>query len=404
MSFEVTVTGAALAEAAAWAAKLAPALTSQPILGGVLLVADTFQGGTLSFVARDNDTTGRIDLPDPHVVDGGRRLVSARLLADIARTVVKEPQVTLVDDADDRSLNVTVGYGAGWSLPLMPAEDYPQLPTPTTPIARVNAVAFARAVEQTSVALHEPELPPFHGGIVLDGDENRLTVVAGARYQLAMAELAWSPAQSAALTDDTGFAPVLVPGPVLSAALRAAGSVTDDDQVLLHSDGTAFAVSGPGFHVIGRVGAEIPPWHGGDMARPERLQHSFGHIDVAAPALRTALDRVAVTLKDAQEAVAVEITDDGEMSVSGISEKGSAAHPVEILDFAGRPCRYGLKLCYFRDMLTCLGADIVRLEFIGKPHSPMTLARPLGEDGEPENRVRTSVAPIRLPDTLKRAA
>lgn len=403
MSFQVTVTGAALAEAAAWAAKLAPALTSQPILGGVLLVADTFQGGTLSLFARDNDTTGRIDLPDPQVGDGGRRLVSARLLADIARTVVTEPRVTLVDD-DDRSLNITVGYGAGWSLPLMPAEDYPQLPTPTTPVARVNAVAFAHAVEQTSVALHEPELPPFHGGIVLDGDENHLTVVAGARYQLAIAELDWSPAQSAALAADTGFAPVLVPGPVLSAALRAAGRVTDDDELLLHSDGTAFAVSGPGFHVIGRVGAAVPPWHGGDMARPERLEHSFGHIDVAAPALRTALDRVAVTLKDAQDAVAVEITDDGEMSVSGISEKGSAAHPVEIVDFAVRPCRYGLKLCYFRDMLTCLGAEIVRLEFIGKPHSPMTLARPLGEDGEPQSRVRTSVAPIRLPEALKRAA
>lgn len=403
MGFEVTLSGAALAEAASWAAGLAPKLSSQPITGGVLLVADdTFDGPYLSFSATDYNTTGRITIADPQVVDGGRRLVSARLLADIARTVAKEPQVTLADNDDDRRLDIRVGYGAGWSLPLMPAEDYPQLPTPTTPVARVNAVEFTRAVERASMALDDAALPPFFGGIVLDGDDQCLSVVTGSRYRLGVAELDWASAQSEALADNPGFSAVLVPNLVLSAALRAAGGVADDDELLLHSDGSKVAVSGPGFHVIGRVGAEVPKWRGGDMVA--KVQHSFGHVDVTAASLRTALDRVAVTLKDAQEAVAIEVTEDGEMSLSGASEKGSAAHPVEVVGFDGEPCRYGMKLAWTRDLVAALGAETIRLQFLGKPHAAQTLGRGLDDDGNPLDTVRMSVAPVRLTDTTTQAA
>lgn len=408
MSFEVTVAGAAFAEAAHWAAGLAPALSSQPLLGGVLLVADnSFDGAHLSFSATDNDTTGRITVAAAQVVDGGRRLVSARLLAAIARTVAKEPEVTLVDHGDDRRLDVHVGAGAGWSLPLLPAEDYPRLPTPTTPVARVNAVAFARATEQASMALDDPKLPPFFGGVVLDGDDECLSVVTGSRYRIGVAELAWQPAQSQALSEHPGFTPVLVPNLVLSAALRAASGVTDDDELLLHSDGLVFAVSGPGFHIIGRVGAEgrWSEWRAGDMISPKLLKNSFGHVDVVSASLRTALDRVAVALNTTGDAVAVEVTEDGEMSVSGLSEeRGSAAHPVEIRGRAGRPCRYGIKLAWARDIVAALGTEIIRLEFLGKPGAANTLARGLDEHGEADPRVRLSVAPIRLTAPVASAA
>lgn len=400
MSFEVTLSGAALAEAAHWAAGLAPAMSSQPLLGGALLVADAgFDGDHFSVSATDDDTTGRLTVNDVTVVAGGRRLVSARLLADIARTIAKEPQVTLRDNGDDRRLDVQVGAGAGWSLPLLPAEDYPRLPTPTTPVARVNAVAFARAVERASMALDDAKLPPFFGGVVLDGTDDTLAVVTGSRYRIGVAELDWSPAQSTALGERPTFTPVLVPNVVLAAALRAATAATADDELLLHSDGMVFAVSGPRFHVIGRVGAEgaWQQWRAGDMVAPKLLKHSFGHVDVVAASLRTALDRVAVTLNSTGDAVAIEVTSDGEMSLGGLSElKGSAAHPVEVIGHEGQPCRYGLKLAWARDIIAALGTDTLRLEFLGKPTAANTLARGLDAHGDPDPQVRLSVAPIRI--------
>src|SRR2546430_16206481 len=90
-----------LADAVAWVARSLPSRPPVPVLGGILIDA----GGTsadaseaLTISGFDYEVSATVGIPAT-IADGGRTLVSGRLLAEITRALPAQPVEIFVDGA-----------------------------------------------------------------------------------------------------------------------------------------------------------------------------------------------------------------------------------------------------------------------------------------------------------------
>src|SRR5262249_53654750 len=177
----------ALADAVAWTARALPPRPAVPVLAGLLLETD---GTGLSVSGFDYEVSTQVTL-DVHASTAGRALVSGRLLADISKALPPHPVEVAVEGA-----RVTIACGsARFTLPTMPAEDYPTLPAMPRAAGTVESEAFAHAVAQVAIAAGRDDTLPMLTGVRLEIDGDRITLAATDRYRLAARELAWKPEQ-----------------------------------------------------------------------------------------------------------------------------------------------------------------------------------------------------------------
>src|SRR5947199_9913778 len=134
----------ALADAVAWTAKSLPSRPSVPVLAGVLLrVGDS----TLQVSGFDYEVSSQVTVEVQADADGAA-LVSGRLLAEITKALPGKP----VDVAAVGSHLELVCGSARFTLPTMPAEDYPTLPQMPSTARTVEAAEFAGPVAQRALA------------------------------------------------------------------------------------------------------------------------------------------------------------------------------------------------------------------------------------------------------------
>lgn len=208
----VTLNGADLHAAVAWAAGLCPARPSVPVLAGIRLDA-TDVGVRLS--AFDWDTAGTVDA-SAWVTDPGSLLVSGRLLASVAKTVAKEADVTLTADPGAPVMTVSCGKAARWELPLIDLDDYPTLPTGGDPVGTVSADELGDALARVLPAVSGDVQPPSLRGVALSATADGPMILAATdRYRLAVAELDWTPSGGQAIDE------VMVPTELFVAAMTA---------------------------------------------------------------------------------------------------------------------------------------------------------------------------------------
>ena len=180
----------ALAEAVAWAARSVSTRPTIPVLAGLLLTVDDAR---LSISGFDLEASTQVDL-DVAAGSPGSALVSGRLLADISRALPPHPVEVAVDGA-----RLTISCGsARFTLPTMPVEDYPTLPSMPTTAGTVDGETFAAAVAQVAVAAGRDDTLPMLTGVRLEIDGDRLTLAATDRYRLAVRELGWQPSSPTA--------------------------------------------------------------------------------------------------------------------------------------------------------------------------------------------------------------
>ena len=116
-------------------------------------------------------------------------LVLGRLLADISRNLPDRP----IDVATDGTkVQVTCG-SSRFSLLMMPADDYPTLPTSPEPSGTIDGDVFTQAVAQVSVAADRGDTLPILTGVRVEIEGDTMTLLATDRYRLAMRELHWNP-------------------------------------------------------------------------------------------------------------------------------------------------------------------------------------------------------------------
>lgn len=221
-----------LADSVAWAARSLPSRPSLPVLAGLLLsVADD----VLTLSSFDYEVSARVEVPCD-VAEAGTMLVSGRLLADIARSLPAQPVNVAIEGT--RAI-ITCGRSS-FTLPTLPIEDYPQLPSMPQSSGSVDGAVFAAAVAQVAIAAGRDDTLPTLTGIRMEIDGANVTLAATDRYRLAVREFVWRPDQTGAQ------AHALVPARTLA---DTAKSLAGADQVTI-----ALGHGGSGEGLIGFEG------------------------------------------------------------------------------------------------------------------------------------------------------
>ncbi|MER8047283.1 DNA polymerase III subunit beta [Streptomyces sp. NPDC094032] len=185
---EFRIDSGLLTDAVAWAARVLPARSPVPVLGGLLLEA---ADGRLRVSGLDYEASARIEVEADTLRDG-RALVLGRRLLDICKVLPPGPVACAVEGA---RLSVT-GGDARFGLSLLPLDDHPAPPALPALRGTVDADAFAAAVGHVAVAAGRDDALPVLTGIRLGLDGTTMTLAATDRYRYAVRTLEWRPEEA----------------------------------------------------------------------------------------------------------------------------------------------------------------------------------------------------------------
>ena len=348
----------ALADAVTWAARSLSTRPTMPVLAGLLL---TITGEQLTVSGFDLEASTEVDL-EVSAGEDGQTLVSGRLLADITKALPPHPvDVTL----DGSRLSIVCG-AARFTLPTMPVEDYPRLPTMPTTAGTVDSAAFATAVAQVAIAAGRDDTLPMLTGVRLEIDGTRLTLAATDRYRLAVRELDWNPENPSSEP-----AQVLVPARALAEAARS----------LSHSDTMTLALSagGTGEGIIGFAGSTNGR---ASRATTRLLDATFpayrsllpnewsSSADITVAPLVEAVRRVAL-VADRNTPVRLEFAEAALALSAGGDDEGRAEENLEV-GYEGEAITTAFNPQFLLDGLAALTAPSARLLFTS-PNKPVVL-------------------------------
>lgn len=367
-----------LADAVAWVARSLPSRPPVPVLGGVLLDAGSDGGGeTLTVSGFDYEVSATVGVPAT-VADGGRTLVSGRLLADITKALPAQPVEIAVEGS---RASITCG-SAKFSLPTMPVEDYPQLPAQPAHAGELAGDAFGQAVNQVAVAAGKDDTLPMLTGMRLEITGSTLTLVATDRFRLAMREFDWKPA------DGVEDAAVLVPARTLADAAKSLGASGGPVQLALASGEGLLGLSGSGRYATTRLlDAEFPPYR---QLLP--AQHTSRAV-LGVSALTESIKRVSLVAERGTQ-VRLEFSDGLLKLSAGGDDEGSAEEELHV-DYEGEPVTIAFNPGYLVDGLGALPTDRAELTFT-TPNRP-ALIKPADEEGNVVAGYLYLLMPVRLP-------
>jgi len=334
------------ADAVAWVARSLPNRPAVPVLAGVLI---TGTDSGLTIAGFDYDVSAEVLVP-AEIASPGSVLVSGRLLSEITRALPAKPVEVSVEGS-----RVLLRCGsAKFSLPAMPVEDYPALPSLPAETGVVGADVFADAVSQVAVAAGRDDTLPMLTGIRMEISGDTVVLAATDRFRLAVRELHWS-ASSPGLE-----AAVLVPGRTLAEVAKSVESGSDVHLSL--GAGSA-------------IGEErlLGIRSGGRRSTTRLLDTDFPKFRQLLPAEHTALATVAVSeLTEAIKRVAL-VADRGaqvrmEFSAVGLRLSAGAdgvglAEEDLAVEFAGEPLTIAFNPTYLTDGLGSLHSDRVTFGF-----------------------------------------
>ncbi|MQA08468.1 MAG: DNA polymerase III subunit beta [Pseudonocardiaceae bacterium] len=372
-----------LADAVAWVARSLPSRPPVPVLGGVLLDAggaESDDDAALTISGFDYEVSATVGV-SATIADGGRALVSGRLLADITKALPAQPVEIAIEGS---RASITCG-NARFSLPTMPVEDYPQLPTMPDRAGELPGEVFGQAVGQVAVAAGKDDTLPMLTGVRIEINGEKLTMIATDRFRLAMRELTWKPDESIPGDEETA---VLVPARTLAEAAKSLGASGRTVELSLASGDGLLGISGSGRQATTRLlDAEFPP-----VRQLLPSEHNSAAI-ISVATLTDAIKRVSLVAERGTQ-VRLEFSESGLRLSAGGDDEGSAEEELEC-DFTGEPVTIAFNPQYLIDGLGALHTDRAELSFTTA--SRPALIKPVGEDGEVQAGYLYLLMPVRLP-------
>ncbi|HEX9336819.1 MAG TPA: DNA polymerase III subunit beta [Pseudonocardiaceae bacterium] len=370
-----------LADAVAWVARSLPSRPSIPVLGGVLIDAGgdgTDSADALTVAGFDYEVSATVDVPAT-IAAQGRALVSGRLLADITKSLPAQPVEISVDGS-----RVTITCGsAKFSLPTMPVEDYPQLPTMPQRAGEVAGEVFGQAVAQVAIAAGRDDTLPMLTGVRMEIGAEKLTLVATDRFRLAMREFEWR--SGGDVPPDTA---VLVPARTLAEAAKTLGTSGNSVEISLASGDGLLGLAGSGRRATSRLlDAEFPKYR---QLLPS--EHTAAAV-IAVSSLVDAIKRVSLVAERGTQ-VRLEFSEGSLRLSAGGDDEGSAEEELSV-EFTGEPVTIAFNPGYLLDGLGALHTERAHLSFT-TPNRP-ALVKPVGEDGEVLAGYLYLLMPVRLP-------
>jgi DNA polymerase-3 subunit beta len=378
---EISLPRAELATALDWPARLVRGTPAHPVMGGMLI--ETAAGGELTLTTFDYQVSARATTA-ASVTAAGRALVSARLFAAIEK-VLSDTTVTIITQG--AFIRITAG-SAEFDLPLLPVEDYPDVPSMPVPIGEIDSGVWAEAVQRVAPVADTAATDGLAGVLItVDGGELRLA--ATNRYQFAEAVTPWQPA----LPSDQDVHTLLVPAAVLletsKAAAKVGGLVTlaSDDQV----------AAGFGLSCVGRrMTAPVIDLPFPNVQRHIPTTHTYRAV-VSVEELTAAVARVAVAATTQDETVTFSFGPDRVMLTAGTADRaGVARDSVPVTFDGGEEFTTAFSATRLRNGLSTMHSDQAELLFTGP--TKVALLRPLVDDDAPPRFVY-GVMPIRIPAT-----
>jgi DNA polymerase-3 subunit beta len=369
-----------LADAVAWVARSLPSRPPVPVLGGVMLDAgssDGDPGDSLTVSGFDYEVSATVGVPAT-VADGGRTLVSGRLLADITKALPNHPVEIAVDGS---RMTITCG-SAKFSLPTMPVEDYPALPAMPQLAGELPGEVFGEAVAQVAVAAGKDDTLPMLTGVRLEIGEGKLTLVATDRFRLAMREFAWEPNETLSETA------VLVPARTLADAAKTLGGAGNKVELSLAANDGLLGLSGNGRRTTTRLlDADFPKYR---QLLPS--EHSAAAI-IDVDSLVQAIKRVSLVAERGTQ-VRLEFVDGGLRLSAGGDDEGSAEEELPV-DYTGEPVTIAFNPTYLLEGVHAVRTPRAHLSFT-TPSRP-ALLKPVDDEGGVAPGYLYLLMPVRLP-------
>jgi DNA polymerase-3 subunit beta len=380
------VTREVLADAVAWTARSLPPRPSVPVLAGILLEVD---GTLLSVSGFDYEVSARAEI-DVQTSESGRVLVPGRLLAEITRALPPHP----VDiTAEGPRLAITCG-NARFSLPTLPVDDYPSLPSMPSTAGLVDSDVFAEAVSQVAIAAGRDDTLPMLTGVRLEIEDDLITLAATDRYRLAVREFAWRPETSGL------SAAVLVPARTLA---DAAKTLTSGLEITLSlSSGSSgegiLGLSGKDRETTTRLlDAEFVKY------RAIMPSESLSHATLPVELFTAAAKRVALVAERGTPLRCEFTPGQVTLRAGGTDEEGQAEERCDV-DFDGDPLTIGFNPTFLLDGLAAVHTGRARMDFTS-PLKPAVLSgvdEPPADDApaapaERKGSYRYLIMPVRLP-------
>jgi DNA polymerase-3 subunit beta len=366
-----------LAEAVTWVARGLPARPPVPVLAGILLQAN--EDGTLTLSAFDYEVSARVTVA-ADVAESGTVLVLGRLLADISRNLPDRP----IDvQADGTKVNVTCG-ASRFSLLMMPADDYPTLPSSPEPSGTVDGHLFTQAVAQVSVAADRGDTLPILTGVRVEVNGDTMTLLATDRYRLAMRELHWNPTH----TDANHV--VLIPARTLSETARSLGASGSIDVALgatAGGDGLVGFEAGRRRTTTRLLDGEYPKVASifPTTSETEAVVRTAELVEAVKRVALVAERNTPVRLRFSEGQVAIE---------AGTGDDAQASEAVECA-LTGPDVEIAFNPHYLLDGLGAVGTDWSRISFT-QASRPAVLSGQAEEDGEADTSYRYVLMPVRF--------
>jgi len=179
---ELSIQQSDLAFAAGKALGSVSAKSPLPLLSCLLLEADA---SGLRVTGTDLDVTTSVVVPCA-TTTAGRAAVSARHFSDVVR---KMPKGVLTLAIANQQCEVKYGGGQGWArFPTQNADEFPRIPElkADTKLS-LSGDVLARLIARTWYAASNDETRPQLGGVLLQGTEKQVVVVATDGHRLAKA-------------------------------------------------------------------------------------------------------------------------------------------------------------------------------------------------------------------------
>ncbi|MDX6218168.1 MAG: polymerase subunit beta [Frankiales bacterium] len=375
---ELRVERDALADAVVWTARSLPARPPMQVLLGLLLETSD---GALSVSGFDYEVSSQISV-DVSTAEPGRVLVPGRLLSDIVRALPPAP----VDLRLEGTRVVLTCGAARFTLPTLPVEDYPALPSMPTTAGALESDVFGAAVAQVALAAGRDDTLPVLTGVRIEIEGDQLTLAATDRYRLAVRTLQWKPEQ-----------------PDLSAtALVPARTLADTAKALTNGPEVTLALS------TGNAGEGMIGFEGGGRRTTSRLlegefpkyrsllpSESSSHAEVETAPFVEAVKRVAlvaarnapVRLSFSAEGVVLEAGGQDDAQASERLECGWETSDAAEMAIAFNPQ-------YLLDGLGAVDSDTTTLAFTG-PTRPAVLTGKRDPDATVAD-YRYLLMPVRL--------
>jgi DNA polymerase III subunit beta len=368
----------ALADAVAWTARTLPVRPSVPVLAGMLLDVHGEDATMLKLSGFDYEVSGQVSVAIDQG-ETGQALVSGRLLAEITRNLPPQAVEFAVDGA-----KATVSCGsAKFTLPTLPVEDYPSLPTMPEVSGSIGSDVFSAAVAQVAVAAGRDETLPMLTGVRVEIDGESVTLASTDRYRLAVRELRWKP------QDPQLQAVALVPAKTLA---DTAKSLTGGAEVSIALSGTESGEGMIGFEGGGRrtttrlLDGEFPKYRA-------LLPDSFNSTaEVATPAFIEAVKRVSL-VAERNTPLRASFSEGQVVLEAGT---GDDAQAVEILEatLEGEDIQIAFNSTFLLDGLNAIDSDIARLQFTTATKPAIITGKPADEDAPADYRYL--IMPVRM--------